>query len=173
MRTMHVDKLPRILKMKKQVEEELHVKITNKRTEISIQGKTENEFLAEEVIEALDFGFEFRIAMLIKEDDFVFEKISIKSFTKRKDLNIVRGRIIGKEGRTKKALSVLTKCFFELKNNEVGIIGDSELIKNAQEAVILLIKGTKQANVYKYLEKHQPEPILDLGLKDFKKKSKQ
>src|SRR3989344_9353330 len=110
MRTMHVYKLPRILKMKKQVEEELHVKITNKRTEISIQGKTENEFLAEEVIEALDFGFEFRIAMLIKEDDFVFEKISIKSFTKRKDLNIVRGRIIGKEGRTKKALSVLTKC---------------------------------------------------------------
>jgi rRNA processing protein Krr1/Pno1 len=59
----------------------------------------------------------------------------------------------------------LTDCNFELKNNEVGIIGNPEHIENAQNAVIAIIKGAKQSNVYSFLEKHKPGEIIDLGLK--------
>jgi rRNA processing protein Krr1/Pno1 len=57
-----------------------------------------------------------------------------------------------------------------MKNNEVGIIGSPELIKNAGDAVISIIHGSKQANVYSFLEKHHIQPVLDLGLKEPKKK---
>ena len=65
-----------------------------------------------------------------------------------------------------KTLCELTKCHFELKDNQIGIIGPTECIENAQNAMISIIKGSKQSNVYAYLEKHQLKPIWDLGLKD-------
>ena len=74
------------------------------------------------------------------------------------------------KGKTIKTLSELTKCDFEVKDNDVGIIGDPEYLKNGQQGIISLIQGSKQANVYNYLEKHQVEPIIDLGLKGIKKK---
>ena len=161
-----VNKLPRIIKSKKKLEQILNIKITNRGKEISLSGKPEDEYIAEKVIEALNFGFPFSNAILIKEQGFVFEILNIKKHTRRRDLKRIRARIIGKKGKTLSTLSQLTKCYFELKDNRVGIIGDPEYIENAQEAVIQLIKGSKQGNVYSYLEKHQVKPIIDLGLKE-------
>jgi rRNA processing protein Krr1/Pno1 len=48
----------------------------------------------------------------------------------------------------------------------VGIIGDPEYMENAQEAIISIIHGSKHANVYSNLEKHQVKPVVDLGLKE-------
>lgn len=160
-----VDKLPRIIKARKKLEEKLKVKITNRGREVSISGKPEDEFIAEKVINALNFGFEFSAALLIREENYILEILNIKNYTKRQDLEMIRARIIGKKGKTINTLSQLTKCELELKDNEIGVIGDPEYVKNAQEAVIHLIKGAKQSNVYSYLEKHQIKPILDLGLK--------
>jgi ribosomal RNA assembly protein len=165
MRTIHSEKLPRILKSKRRLETLLNVKITNQGQEVSIDGKPEDEYTAEKVIEAINFGFPFSDALLIKEEDAMFEVINIKSHTRRNDLQRVRARIIGTQGKTLKTLCTLSQCHFELKDNEVGIIGSPEHIKNAQEAIISIIKGSKQANIYKFLESHQPEHIADLGLK--------
>ena len=74
-----------------------------------------------------------------------------------------------KKGRGIKTLSDLTKCNIELKNNQVGIIGDAECIKNAIEALSSLTRGTKHGNVYSFLEKHQIQPIFDFGIKEVKK----
>ena len=161
-----VDKLPRITKNRKKLEKALNVKIINRGKEVFLEGKGEDEYLAEKVIDALDFGFPFSTSLLIKEQDNLLEIISIKDHTKRKDLTNIRARIIGKKGKTLSTLTHLTKCNFEINNNEVGIIGDPEQIYNAQEAIIRLIKGSKQANIYAYLEKHQVRPVEDLGLKE-------
>ena len=166
MKTILSDKLPRILKNKNQIEKRLNIKLTNRGKEVSISGKPLEEYAAGIVIDALNLGFPFSTAMLIKEEDFLLEVLNIKDHTKRHDLDRVKGRIIGKDGRTLKTLNQLTKCYFELKDNNVGIIGDPEHIKNAQEAVISLIKGAKQGNVYAFLEKRQIQPVVDLGLKE-------
>jgi len=160
------EKVPRVIKNRKRLEKKLNVIITNRGKEVYIEGKPTDEFIAEKVIDALNFGFPFETAMLIKEEDFLFEIINIKDFTKRQDLERVRARIIGKNGKTLKTLSHLSKCNFELKDNDVGIIGNSEYIKTAQESLISLIRGSKQSNVYKFLEKNQIKPIIDLGLKE-------
>ena len=165
MKKILLDKVARIIKNKKRLEKILKVKITNRGKEVFIEGGSENEYTAEKVIDALNMGFPFGTAISIKEDNFSFEILNIKDYTKRKDLERVRARIIGKGGKTLKTLHELTKCYFELNNNNVGIIGDSEHIKNAEGAVVAIIKGAKQSNVYSFLEKHQPEKVIDLGLK--------
>jgi KH domain-containing protein len=170
MKTIFVDKVPRIIKLRKKLEKALEVKITNTGKQFAIKGTPEKEYLAEKVIEALDFGFPLSEALLIKEESYMFEIINIKHHTKRKDLERIKARIIGTKGKTLKTLTQLTKCFFELKDNRIGIVGDPEYIENAQNAIIQLIQGSKQGNVYSYLEKHQVEPVVDLGLKEPKNK---
>jgi KH domain-containing protein len=160
------EKVPRIIKNRKKLEKELNIKIIYRGKEIFIEGKSEDEFIAEKVIDALNFGFPFSIALEIKRDGSVFEIINVKEYTNKKNLRLIRARIIGTKAKTLKTLGELTKCSFELKDNYVGIIGPAEEIENAQNSLIMLIQGTKQSNVYKYLEKHKSEPILDLGLKE-------
>jgi ribosomal RNA assembly protein len=160
------EKLPRILKNKKRLESKLNVKITHRGKEVFVQGKPTDEYIAEKIIDALNFGFPFSTAILIKEEDFIFEILNIKDYTKRRDLKRIRARIIGKKGKTLQTLHQLTKCNFELKDNQVGIICSPEFLENGQEAIIYIIHGAKQSNVYNFLEKHQIKPIIDLGLKE-------
>ncbi|MDD5012256.1 MAG: hypothetical protein PHQ66_01250 [Candidatus Nanoarchaeia archaeon] len=166
------DNIEKIIESKKKLERILNVKITIEDQNISAEGKPEDEYIAEKVIEAINFGFRPPVALMIKKYDFLFEILNIKDFTRRKDLETIRARIIGKGGKTLRTLSNLTECFFEIKGNEVGIICAPEKIKNVQEAVVSIIQGSKQANVYSFLEKHQVQPIIDLGLKEQKKKGK-
>jgi len=166
MKTILCEKLPRIIKNKKRLEKILNVKITNRGKEVSISGEPEDEYTAEKIIDALNFGFPFSNALLIRDEGCTFEVINIKDHTKRKDLKRIRARIIGTKGKTLQTLSQLTKCCFEMKDNYIGIIGEPEHIENAQQAIISIIKGSKQSNVYSFLEKHQIKEVIDLGLKE-------
>jgi ribosomal RNA assembly protein len=165
MKIIPVDDVSRIVENRSKLEEDLNVKIIVKNNEISIDGDPEDEFTAEKIIEALAFGFSLSAAMPIKKEDAIFEILNIKNYTHRTDLERIRARIIGKNGKTLGTLNQLTDCSFAINNNEIGIIGNPEYIKNAQDAVISIIRGSKQANVYDYLEKHHVKPIFDLGLK--------
>jgi ribosomal RNA assembly protein len=170
MKILPYDENSKAIKSKTKLGELLNVKISLKKNELTIEGTPEEEYTAEKVLEALMFGFPITVALMIKDEDFSFEILNIKDYTTRKDLERIRARIIGTEGKTFRTLNQLTECYFEIKGNEIGIIGDAEYIKNAHEAVISIIHGSKQANVYSFLEKHHIQPILDLGLKKSKGK---
>jgi len=161
MKTILSEKTPRILKNKKRLEKILNVTITNRGKEISIQGKAEDEYIAEKVIDALDFGFLFSTAILIKKEDFIFEIINIKDYTKRKDLKRIKARIIGTKGKTLKMLDQLTNCYFELKDNNIGIIGPPEDLENGHKAITSIIKGSKQSNVYGFVKRIKEKQIFD------------
>ncbi|MBR9702012.1 hypothetical protein GOV13_03755 [Candidatus Pacearchaeota archaeon] len=165
MKTILSPKLPRITRARKKLEKILNVKITNRGKEVTINGKPKDEYTAEKVIDALNFGFPFSDTMEIKEHDFILEIINIKEHTTKKDMGRIKARIIGTKGKTLKTLCNLTNCHFEIKNNFVGIIGPPEFIENAQEAIISIIKGSKQGNVYATLERNQIKDPVDLGLK--------
>jgi len=170
MKTLIIDKLPRILKNKKRLETSLKVKITNKGKEVTIDGEAPDEYIAEQVIEALNFGFPYAAAMSILNEENFFEIINIKDYTHRMDLRSVRARIIGTSGKTLKTISEISQCNIELKDNSIGIIGPPENIRLTQSAIIKIIQGSKQSNAYLMLEKDKPEPVFDLGLKQVKKK---
>ena len=164
MKTIISEKIARIIKNKKRLEKELNIKISNNGKEVSLSGEPVDEYVAEKVLEALNLGFPLEIALLIKEEDYTFEVLNIRDFTKKKDFSRIRARIIGKEGKTLRTLNNLTNCNFEVLDKEIGIVGDAENIEAARQSVISLIQGAKQANVYAYLEKHHPLPIFDFGL---------
>ncbi len=166
MKTFFLDELKVLKKFKRKLQKELEVKITIEGNEVTIDGEADDEFFAEKIIVALNFGFPMDVALLIKREEFLFEILNIKDFTTKKDLKTVRARIIGRGGKSLKTLATLTDCFFELKDNNVGIVGSPENIEKAQNAIISIIQGSKHANVYSYLEKHRTQPVLDLGLKD-------
>ncbi len=147
MKIIFSEKTPRILQNKKRLEKILDVTITNRGKEISIRGKAENEYTAEKVIDALNFGFSFSTSILIKKEDFIFEIINIKDHTKRKDLKRIKARIIGTKGKTLKTLNKLTNCHFELKDNYIGIIAHPEDLETGHEAVISIMKCKKKSNV--------------------------
>lgn len=171
MKKLVSEKAIRIIKNKKLLEKELNVIISVNGKEIILSGDPEEEYIAEKVIEAMNFGFPLQNALSIVKEEFLFEVLNIKDYTNQKNFERVRGRIIGKEGKALKTLCNISNCHIELAGNKLGIIGEAECIRNVEEACKLLIKGTKHANVYAYLEKHKhPEPFIDLGLKETRKK---
>ena len=162
-----IEKIPRVIKNRKRLERVLNVQITNRGKEVYIEGPAENEYVAEQVIDALEFGFPYDVAVQIKKGDLMFEVINIKDYTRSKDLSRVRGRIIGTKGNALKTLSQITNCRFELKDNEVGIIGNPEEILEAKESIIAIAQGSKHGNVYKTTIKKKKGLVKeDLGLRE-------
>jgi len=165
MATIISDKIVRIIKNRKRLERILNMKISNKGKEVTFEGTPEEEYEASKVLDALNIGFSFSSAISIKQSEKIFEIIHIKDYSKKRDLEEIRGRIIGKNGKALATLSQLTNSNIEIKENQVGIIGDPENVKLAIESLILLIQGAKHSHIYKGLEKNQLKPVYDLGLK--------
>jgi rRNA processing protein Krr1/Pno1 len=85
MRKIICEKIIRIIKSKENLERELNVILDINGNEVHISGKSEEEYIAERVIEALDFGFPFSAALEIKKENIMFEILNIKEFTPQKN----------------------------------------------------------------------------------------
>ena len=57
MKTIILDNLQKIFKLKGMLEKEFNVKISKQGAEIYVEGLPENEHIAEKVIDAINFGF--------------------------------------------------------------------------------------------------------------------
>jgi len=152
----------------KDLKEKLKVNLNLKGKILSIKGNSMDEYEAQLVLDALNFGFSAKKALLVKEPDIIFRKVNIKEFTRKKNLKEVRARIIGKKGQTLRILSEIsnTQIILNERENRVGIIGDAESIEITITAMINLIRGTKQSHIYRYLEKsNKIKKEESLGLK--------
>ena len=167
MKTLFLKNIKKTLKEKKKFEAKLGVKIAGGGRNLTVEGGEVEEYLACLILEAVELGFSVEKSLLLTEPDYILEKIDIKNYTKRQNLAQIRARIIGRKGETKELIEELSDCHMALTNNTVGVIGRVENIKNCINAVVKLIRGSKQASVYAYLERqrriYHPE---DLGLKD-------
>ena len=157
METLFVSKTIELKRTKPELEKAFNVKIDIKGKQVTIDGEAVNEFEASHIVEAIGFGFSTKKALLLKDPEYTFRRIRIKDFTRRKNLEDVRARIIGKEGKSKKTIEDISGVYLELNKNEVGLIGPTEDIEQETAALTNLIKGTKHANVYKKLEKINAE----------------
>lgn len=152
---IYVEAPKKIIQNKKLIEKNLDINLSVKDKILEIKSKPEEEYLALNIVEALELGFDKEDALLLKDEKFDFKKINIKDFTRRKDLETIRARIIGTHGRTIETICSLTDCLIKLHGNAVGIIGLNENVSKAAFAVKRIIQGSRQANVYAYLEKQR------------------
>lgn len=155
MQQTYVENTAEVLKNKNHLQKQLNIKLTNKGKNIFIDGKPEDEFLALEVLKAINMGFSVEKALQLKQEEKILQTVNIKDLTKRHDLERIRGRIIGTKGKTLKILHNLTECDLSLQDNQIGIIGDCEEIEDAIQALTSLIQGSKQSNVYSRLERER------------------
>lgn len=166
MQLFGVSTIKKIEKYKKLLEKKLKVKINISGKKVEISGKSVDEYVAEEVLEAIDKNFSVQTALLLLNDDYIFEEIPVKDFTRKKDLTSVKARIVGRGGRTLELLSELSDCYITLSDSTVSIIGPAEKITDAMNAVKSLIQGAKTSKVYGYLERaRKREQSEDLGLR--------
>jgi len=154
---IYTEAAKKILQNKKKIESELNIKISIKDNIVNIQGAPENDFIATDVIEAINLGFKTETALLIKNIEYGFEKINIKDNTRRKDIARIRGRLIGTHGKALDTLEILTDCFLSVHDSEVGIIGRIENLELASIAIKKLINGSGHSKVYAFLERQNKE----------------
>lgn len=152
METFYVTRISEVNRNKDLLEEKLKVKLTISGIKVEVEGKAVDEFEATRVFDAVVFGFSVKKALLVLNEDFVFKTVHIKDHTKR-NLKDVQARIIGTKGKARRTISDISGCELLIKEGEVGIIGDVESAADAETAVVNIIKGSKQSNMYRYLEK--------------------
>lgn len=161
MQTFYFEKILELKKAKNELEKALNIEISIEGKKVIIEGSSIEEYEATKVLDAINFGFSAKKAIVLKEDTMDFKIINIKNFSKKKDLKTVRGRIIGSKGRTKKTIENITGCNLVIKENEMGIICSVDSIDEVMTAIENLIRGTKQSNTYRYLEKMNKKEFKD------------
>ena len=117
-----------------------------------------------DVIKAIGRGFNPDKALRLMEDDEYLEVIDLKEHVSDKQIKRVRGRLIGREGKTRKIIEDLTLCDMIIYGNTVGLIGNSISLPVAKHAVDMLINGSEHSSVYGYLEGQRPRlRISEMG----------
>lgn len=153
MEEIFCERVNALKKERERIEKEMGVEILIKGKKAIVSGPPVKEFETISVIEALTLGFPLKSALTLKNEDIIFKKIHIRHFTRRKNLHEVISRLVGTEGKTKRTIQEISGCEVVISGNEVGIIGSSIEIEATIVAISNIIKGTKQANAYKYLER--------------------
>ena len=117
-------------------------------------------FRAKEVITAIGRGFSPDHAFrLLEDDETVFEVIDLRETVGRSqsDLKRLKGRVIGKEGKTRRIIEELSEANISVYGHTISIIGQADQAAIAREAVRMLIRGSLHGTVYRFLHKKRRE----------------
>jgi len=148
--------------IKKWIEEATKIKlnIDSKEGDIFLTGEDAlGLYTAREIIKAIGRGFNPDVAKLLLKLDYIFEVVDVSEFANKSKDAIIRlkGRVIGKDGKSRKLIEELTECNVSVFGKTISIIGLPESAASARQAIESLLRGSTHANVYKWLEKRRRE----------------
>jgi ribosomal RNA assembly protein len=144
---------------KKELEEstQTDIDVDSKEGIVTIKGEDALQlFFVKEIIVAIGRGFNPDIARQLLKQDCIMEMISLADFAdKKKQLERVRGRVIGKKGKSREIIENLTETNISVYGKTISIIGLTENVVMARNAVEALLDGATHSTVYKKLEKYR------------------
>jgi len=117
-------------------------------------------FRAKEVVTAIGRGFApDRAFRLVQDEDALLEVIDLREIFGRSlsDLQRLKGRIIGQEGKTRRIIEELTDADISVYGHTVSIIADADEMDIAREAIRMLLQGRQHSSVYRFLHKKRRE----------------
>lgn len=150
-------------KNKKFLEKKLKIKIKVEENNIIID-KTKadiNDFELQNILDAIAMGFDVSDAILLKNPNYIFEKINLKHILRPTRRRVIKARIIGKEGKIKRIIEELTDCKIRIYENYIGLVGEIENINIAKRAIEMIIQGKSFTAMQRWLE-HAKTRIEDL-----------
>jgi ribosomal RNA assembly protein len=145
---------------KKEIEKstKTSLQIDSKEGDIFIKGRDGLDiYTAKEIVTAIGRGFNPEIALFLLKVDYSFELINLAdSVGKTKESQLrIKGRIIGREGKTRQIIEELTETSLSIYGKTVAIIGTTEAVLAAHKAINMIIEGSNHSSVYKWLEKQR------------------
>ena len=152
--------------MKKEFEKKFNSKIevNSKSGEVVVDSDNAvSSFVLSNIISAINYGHSPEHAMNLEDENNVLDIIDIGSTVKNKEkLKSVIGRVIGKDGSTRKTIEEITKCYVSVKDHFVSVIGNFENTMLVHEALDMLIRGASHKSFYSYLERNKINPKNNL-----------
>ena len=129
------------------------VKIITEKCDPLILIKTKN------IITAIGKGFSPENALkLLKEemDLFVFD---LHDFVGKKPTHVkrIKGRVIGKKGKTKRIIEELTNSKISVYGHTISAISSVINMNIVKKAILMILNGSKHATVYHFLEQQMKE----------------
>jgi ribosomal RNA assembly protein len=127
--------------------------------DVTCEGDPLKEFRVLETLKAIGRGFSPEKALEILEDDMLtLEVIDLSDVaTTPKELQRVKGRIIGRNGRTRELAESLINVKISVYGKTVSILGYPEQNTIIRTAIKMLLDGATHGAVYKFLEKKHQE----------------
>jgi ribosomal RNA assembly protein len=110
-------------------------------------------FTVSNIIKAIGRGFSPTRAFILANDDMDLAIIDLEEHagTSENAQGRLRGRIIGKDGKSRTLIEELTETQLSVYGSTVAIIGHYETLPAAREAVMMLIRGSFHKTVWNYL----------------------
>lgn len=153
--------------MKQRIEEKLSVSLQidseTGNVEINLKSNAQDPsllFRAREVVTAVGRGFSPRRAFtLIRDDEAALDVFDLRETVGRSpsDLKRLKGRIIGKAGKTRRIIEELSEVSMSVYGHTVAIIGTANQAAIASEAVRMLLRGSQHRTVYQFLQRKRSE----------------
>ena len=111
------------------------------------------------IVKAVGRGFSPETALKLLDDETILDIINLQDFVGKSKKAVMRqkGRIIGRDGRTKEIIKEMTDVDISVYGKTVALIGDMERIQIAKEAVEMILEGVRHKSVYAFLEKKKQE----------------
>jgi ribosomal RNA assembly protein len=146
-------------KQKKEFEEKFkcQIDVESNSGEVFINGEDSvSIFILTNIISAINYGLNPKNAMKLEDENFVLDIIDVKQTIKDQEkLKKVMGRIIGKDGATRRTIEEITKCNLAIKDHFVAVVGPYENTILIHDALNMLIKGSSFKSFYSYLERNK------------------
>ena len=121
---------------------------------------------ANHIVKAIARGFNPEVALKLVSDDIYLEIIKLPLYIgkSKKALARHKGRIIGKDGKTREIIMEMADVDMAVYGKTVSLIGEMDNIIIAKEAIEMILNGSRHKSVYGFLE-HKKET---LKMKEFK-----
>jgi ribosomal RNA assembly protein len=117
-------------------------------------------FKAKDVVTAIGRGFSpENVLKLIENEEYMLGIIDLREIFGRSesDISRIKGRIIGREGKTRRIIEEMTGAAISVYGHTVSMIGGIEQVDIAREALRMLIKGSQHKTVYRFLQRKRHE----------------
>ncbi|KYK20491.1 hypothetical protein AYK21_06165 [Thermoplasmatales archaeon SG8-52-2] len=113
----------------------------------------------ENIIKAIGRGFSPDKAMILLDDEADFFVFNLYDYVGKKESHVTRlkSRVIGKEGKTKRVLEVLTDAKISVYGHTVSVISDIIKMNILKKSIDMLLTGSKHATVYRFVETQMKE----------------
>ena len=125
-----------------------------------------NALRAKDIVVAIGRGFSPERALTLVNEDNTLDVLDLHDIFGKNEAEIRRvdGRIIGREGKTRRIIEEMTGTLVSVSGHTVSIIGSYESVSTAKDAIEKLLKGRQHGTVYKFLRRKKSEAKKEKAL---------